>query len=522
MSKETLQMPQESPRLSRRQFSAATAAAAVTATAATRITPGAAQEATPAGAATPVAPQVQIEVLATGLQDPRYLAVDETGVYFTEAGVGGDTQVMETPAPGTPAASEAISMFGYSGKLSRLDADGTVTVVADGFSSYTFGANGEIVGPAGIALDGSGKAYIVTGAPGPFVSHIELTGDENALFEIDLASGESRRIAELSTYEIEVNPDPATIDSNLYGVAVHEGIAYIADAGGNDILAVDIASGEISTFAVPGGFDAPFLPETGNPNRGGDLAIDSVPSSIKVGPDGRLHVTFVTGGPFPVGFSPMEAYTLDGEKETYATGLTMVTDLAFSSDGTAYAVIMSSDFINNGPGKVVRVAPDGAHLVVVDNLQLPNGIAFDADDTMYLTHKVSFGLPGGGELLRITGATTATGTLLTPPAECIVVDATPVVEAPVEIAAIHVTMGDMYYEPASLTLPADTDVVITLDNTGFMLHDLFIGGTDFFSGILAGGTSAEMTVNLPAGTYEFWCTQIGHRQAGMRGTIVVE
>jgi uncharacterized cupredoxin-like copper-binding protein len=28
-------------------------------------------------------------------------------------------------------------------------------------------------------------------------------------------------------------------------------------------------------------------------------------------------------------------------------------------------------------------------------------------------------------------------------------------------------------------------------------------------------------VNLPAGRYDFWCTQIGHRQAGMIGVLTV-
>lgn len=49
-------------------------------------------------------------------------------------------------------------------------------------------------------------------------------------------------------------------DCNVYGVAYREGIAYVADAGGNTVLAIDVASGEITTFAVTGGLDAPMLP----------------------------------------------------------------------------------------------------------------------------------------------------------------------------------------------------------------------------------------------------------------------
>jgi uncharacterized cupredoxin-like copper-binding protein len=31
-----------------------------------------------------------------------------------------------------------------------------------------------------------------------------------------------------------------------------------------------------------------------------------------------------------------------------------------------------------------------------------------------------------------------------------------------------------------------------------------------------------VVINLPAGTYQFWCTVPGHRDAGMTGTLTVE
>jgi hypothetical protein len=211
--------------------------------------------------ATPVnapATGIEIEVLLTGLQDPRFVAVDGDAVYFTEAGFGGDTEVFPTAGEGTPEPDSAVSHRGTTGKLSRLATDGSVEVVADGFQSFTFGGNGEIVGPAGVALDGVGKAYIAVGAPGPFIASIDLTGEEGVLFEVDLATGEKRIIADLGQYEIANDPDPMTIDSNLFGAAYREGIVYIADSGGNSILAVDVASGEITTFAWPR--STPFPP----------------------------------------------------------------------------------------------------------------------------------------------------------------------------------------------------------------------------------------------------------------------
>jgi sugar lactone lactonase YvrE len=202
------------------------------------------------------------------------------------------------------------------------------------------------------------------------------------------------------------------VDSNIYGVAIREGVAYVTDAGGNDILAVDIASGTITTFAVTGGVDGPFP----NPNRQGEMTIDSVPTGIKLGPDDRLYHGYLTGGPFIPGLSRIDAHAADGTTETIATGLTAVTDVAFGPDGHLYACIISSDLINGGPGQIVRVLADGAHMVVVDGLMIPNGMAFDAAGNLILTHKASFAIPGGGELVRISGVTDAVGTPFIVPA----------------------------------------------------------------------------------------------------------
>lgn len=392
--------------LDRRKFSVAAAASAAAITSTTVATR--AQDATPA--ADMAASGVQMEVLASGLLDPRFVAVDGDTIYFTESGNGGDLEVFENPGEGTPAPAMPISRRGLTGKLSSIGPDGTVTTIVDDFMSYSFGENGEYVGASGVALDGAGKAYVAVGSPGPYVGAIELTGEEGVLVEVDLATGEKRIVANLAEYEIANNPDPMSIDSNIYGVAVADGMAYVTDAGGNDILAVDIATGEISVLAVTAGLEAPFLPETGNPMRGGELAIDSVPSGIKLASDGRLYVSYVTGGPFPAGLSRIDAFSMDGSMETIAGGLTMVSDIAFGPDGQLYACVMASDMINNGPGQIVRVMADGAHMVVVDGLMLPNGIAFDANGDLIVTHKVSFGMPGGGELVRMSGVTDEPGT----------------------------------------------------------------------------------------------------------------
>lgn len=407
MSREkTTRSVRDSVSLDRRQFAAGAAATAAALTSAATL--ARAQDATPeAGmdeAATPVA-GVQLEVLATGLLDPRFVAVDGDTVYFTEAGTGGDLEVFEMAGEGTPAPMTPIGVRGMTGKLSSIGPDGAITTIVDDFMSYTFGEHGEIVGAGGVAIDG-GMAYVAVGSPGPFTPAIDRTGEEGVLVEVDLASGEQRIVADLAEYEMVNNPDPMMVDTNIYDVAVREGVAYVTDAGGNSILAVDIASGEISLFAVTGGIDGPFP----NPNRQGEMQIDSVPCGIKLGPDDRLYVGYLTGGPFIPGLAKVDAFSLDGSVETVATGLTTVTDVAFGPDGHLYAMVMSTNFLEMGPGQIVRVMADGGHMVVVDGLVFPNGMAFDSAGNLIITHKVSFGIPGGGELVRISGVTEEAGT----------------------------------------------------------------------------------------------------------------
>ncbi len=80
---------------------------------------------------------------------------------------------------------------------------------------------------------------------------------------------------------------------------------------------------------------------------------------------------------------------------------------------------------------------------------------------------------------------------------------------------------DLGFDPVELSIPADTDATIVLTNTGALQHDLVIEGTDFATDLLNSGESVELVVNLPAGTYQYFCSVAGHREAGMEGTLTV-
>jgi outer membrane protein assembly factor BamB len=81
---------------------------------------------------------------------------------------------------------------------------------------------------------------------------------------------------------------------------------------------------------------------------------------------------------------------------------------------------------------------------------------------------------------------------------------------------------DIGFDPKELTIPANTDVTITFTNTGVLQHDFVIDELSIKSDLLNGGDTATVTINAPAGTYEYYCSVPGHRDAGMVGTLTVQ
>ena len=88
--------------------------------------------------------------------------------------------------------------------------------------------------------------------------------------------------------------------------------------------------------------------------------------------------------------------------------------------------------------------------------------------------------------------------------------------------AISLTMVDIAFEPTELTIPAGVDVTIELKNDGVLPHNFAVPSEGIQSEDFPSGASGSVTINLPAGSYEFICSVPGHADAGMRGTLTVE
>jgi uncharacterized cupredoxin-like copper-binding protein len=86
--------------------------------------------------------------------------------------------------------------------------------------------------------------------------------------------------------------------------------------------------------------------------------------------------------------------------------------------------------------------------------------------------------------------------------------------------ALEVVSHDIYFEPSELSIPAGTDVTVSLPNEGVTPHNFSIDELGISVDISPGATE-ETVINAPAGTYEYYCNVPGHKQAGMVGTLTV-
>jgi len=470
-------------------------------------------EASPGGS--PPLPE-ECTVIASELLNPRFVAVGDGGaIYVSEAGVGGD-EVLEPPADpvatpdpaGTPAPIEeegppgGTATRGTTGQVTMISPDGEQSVVASDLPSYSMGI--ETTGPAGITV-ADGEVLLAVGGAGPGTAALDALPNENSVVSIDPETGEVTLLADIGAYERSDNPDPFSIDSNLYGIAVaDDGTVYVNDAGGNSTYSVPAEGGDPELLVVHPGIPFPEgmeAPPEGNPFREGAMELDPVPTGLLAG-DGSVLIAYLSGGPFPPGAAGIVEVAEDASISEVATGLTMVVGLAAGPDDQLYASQISTDFLGEmpEPGNVVRVLEDGTQETVLEGLPFPNGIAFDENgDLLVVINTVSLGEPAG-QLLRCEGIAEA---------------------ADAAANEVTITLDEMTYAPRDVTIKADTDVTLRLVNNGGAAHNVTIDELGVTGEMLAAGEESTVEVNLSEGDYGYGCDVPGHRIAGMTGVIHV-
>jgi uncharacterized cupredoxin-like copper-binding protein len=86
--------------------------------------------------------------------------------------------------------------------------------------------------------------------------------------------------------------------------------------------------------------------------------------------------------------------------------------------------------------------------------------------------------------------------------------------------SVQVVSNDIFFEPSEVTIPANTDVTVSLPNEGAAPHNFSIDELGIDVDIAPGATE-QAVINAPAGEYEYYCNVPGHKEAGMVGTLIV-
>ncbi len=347
-----------------------------------------------AGTTSMASAQTSWEVVASGLDNPRHLTFSATGdLYVAEAGKGGSARCAVHPELGE-------FCLGFTGAVTQIRDNGPDDKVLTGLPSI-LGESGDALGPSDIAFTGGQKFVLSIGLGGSEEFRADF-GDDGALLGT-LVSGKIKKdgyslFADVLANEAAVNPDGTDIDSNPVGL-VRQGEGYlVADAGGNAIVRAS-HKGTFTTIAVlpPGTALAP--PFLGLP-PGTQIPTDAVPTSVVKGPDGAYYISQLTGFPFEKGDANIWRVVPGEDPTVYASGLTNLTDLAFASDGSLYAVEIATDGLLAGPvGSLVKVTAGGSeHETVAGGLSSPYGVALGRGAAYVTTCSVCV---GGGEVIRI-------------------------------------------------------------------------------------------------------------------------
>ncbi len=105
----------------------------------------------------------------------------------------------------------------------------------------------------------------------------------------------------------------------------------------------------------------------------------------------------------------------------------------------------------------------------------------------------------------------------------VVVLATGFVHAGASAQKVTLVAKEFSYTPNKVTVKVGQPVQLVLDNKGVIEHDFVIDRFKVKMGIVQPGKTGTVTFTPSAkGTFPFYCSVPGHKEAGMTGTLVVQ
>jgi hypothetical protein len=357
----------------------------------------------------------EVDVIASGLDNPRHVAVSQHGdVYVAESGRGGDPATSRScfdsaEGPACTGATGAVTRIARHHRGYRQER------IVTGLASFAPAGGANAIGPHGIFVDGRSLLVTNGGPTAPMrgdppevvlrdptlVAEEPVSALYGTLLEFRKHRG-ARRIADVWRFEHDVNPDAGVgnplIDSNPVDVFSRHGRLVVADAGGNSLLRVG-RRGSLSVLSL--------FPNVATPGPdGGIIPMNAVPTGVVAGPDRAYYVSQLTGFPFPVGGA--NVFRVDpatGASTTYASGFTNAMDLDFGRDGTLYVLeIDSNSLLEPGEdGGLWAVPPGGGEPERIElpagTLVAPGGIAVGRHGDLLVSNRAT--AAGAGEVLRI-------------------------------------------------------------------------------------------------------------------------
>lgn len=342
------------------------------------------------GVSTPLQAQSTMQVIASGLDNPRKLAFGPDGaLYVAEAGRGGASTLCSID-PGTG----ANRCYGPTGAITRITGIGVHSRIVSDLPSIAPASGNDATGPNDIGF-GFNTAWVLIGYAG---NPLERTAFEAAnirlgsLVRVD--GTEWAHVLDVSDHEL-TNPDGLALDTNPFAMSVLSNRIVVADAGANALVNIGLF-GQTSTLAV-------FPPRAVGP-----VTIQSVPTSVIEGPDGSLFVSELTGAPFLVGAARVYRVPAGGGTPVVvATGFTTIIDIGIDTDrGFAYVLEHDADGIipPRGPGvdgRLIQInLTNGTQKVIAqDGLVKPGGLAIGPEGAVYVTTRTN--QAGLGGVVRI-------------------------------------------------------------------------------------------------------------------------